>query len=117
MKIKYDLEYILGITELDGDRVGELLKYFAELPLMGKLEVFHISKLIEEDNEFAFLQRYFDKQKTAEYEFSLFLLAVDRLFLLENKDTENKNLSSYKLKKISTIKSFRNPVDGKDFQK
>ncbi|MHB1664063.1 MAG: hypothetical protein ACYCT7_02220 [bacterium] len=115
MKFKYDLEYILKTTKLDKNIVNELLKYFAELPLMAKLEVFSISKLIEEEDEFAFLQHYFDKQKTAEYGFSLFLLAIDRLFLLENKDTENKNLSSYKLKKISMLKSLRNSENGKDF--
>ena len=115
MKFKYDLKYILKITKLDKDKVGELLKYFAELPLMAKLEVFYTSKLIEEEDEFAFLQHYFDKQKTAEYGFALFLLSIDRLFLLENKDTENKNLSSYKLKKISMIKSLRNSENGKDF--
>lgn len=115
MKFKYDLEYILKITKLDKDRVDELLEYFAELPLMAKLEVFYISKLIEEEDEFAFLQNYFDKQKTAEYEFSLFLLAIDKLFLLENKDTENKNLSSYKLKKISMIKRLRDSENEKDF--
>lgn len=115
MKFKYDLEYVFKITKLDKDKVDELLKYFAELPLMAKLEVFYISKLIEEEDEFAFLQHYFDKQKIAEYGFSLFLLAADRLFLLENKDTESKSLSSYKLKKISMIKRLRNPENGKDF--
>jgi len=75
---------------------------------MARLEVFYESKLIEEEDEFAFLQHHFDKQKIAEYGFSLFILGIDRLFLLENKDIENKNISSYTLGKISMIKSLRN---------
>lgn len=108
MKFEYDSGYVLKITKLSEHKVDELLEYFSNLPLMMKLEVFYESKLIEEEDEFAFLQHHFDKLKIAEYGFSLFLLGVDRIFLLENKDTENKNISSYTLKKISMIKSLRN---------
>lgn len=107
MKFKYDLDYVAKITGISIDKFEILLKYFNSLPIMGKLEAFYISKLIEEEDEFAFLQHHFDREKVAEYGFSLFILAVDRLYLLENKDTENSKLSSYKLRKISRLKSLR----------
>ena len=107
MKFKYDLDYILKITKLSKEYIMELLKYFDGLPLQAKLEVFYISKIIEEDDEFAFHQHYFDKEKSAEYEFSLFILGTERIYSIEHKDTEGKKLSSYKLNLISKIKELR----------
>lgn len=107
MKFKYDLDYILKITKLSKEYILELLKYFDGLPLQAKLEVFYISKIIEEDDEFAFHQHYFDKEKSAEYEFSLFILGTERIYSIEHKDTEGKKLSSYKLNLISKIKELR----------
>ncbi len=108
MKFKYDMEYVLKITGLSKENISELLKYFNELPLVAKLEAFHISKLIEEEDEFAFLQHHFDKQKIGEYGFSLFILAVNRLYCLETKDTADKNLSLYMLNTIAKMKMLRN---------
>ncbi|MDA8053697.1 MAG: hypothetical protein M0012_06050 [Deltaproteobacteria bacterium] len=105
MKFNYDLGYISGITGIESERFEELLKYFDGLPIMAKLEVFYISKLIEEDDECAFLQHHFDKNKVAEYGFALFLLAIERLYLLDKKDVQSRNLSSYKLKQIAFLKS------------
>ena len=107
MKFKYDLDYILKITKLSKEYIMELLKYFDGLPLQAKLEVFYISKIIEEDDEFAFHQHYFDKEKSAEYEFSLFILGTERIYSIEHKDTEGKKLSPYKLNLISKIKELR----------
>ncbi len=115
MKFKYDLEYVSEITGIEKDRIESLLEYFSGLPLMAKLEVFYISKLIEEEDECAFLQHHFDTQKIGEYGFSLFLLAILRLFNLENKDTSGfSNLSSYKLKQISSLKALRNTGDNSE---
>ena len=89
----------------------ELLKYFDDLPLQAKLEVFYISKIIEEDDEFAFHQHYFNKDKSAEYEFSLFILGIERIYSVEHRDDGTKKLSSYKLNLISKIKELRNQND------
>ncbi len=107
MKFNYDIDYITKITKLSKKFILELLKYFDGLPLQAKLEAFYISKIIEEDDEFAFHQHYFNKDKSAEYEFSLFILGVERIYSVEHRDTENKKLSSYKLNLISKIKELR----------
>ncbi|MHB1660989.1 MAG: hypothetical protein ACYCSQ_02475 [bacterium] len=111
MKFKYDIDYVLKITKLDKDNIDELLRYFDSLPLQAKLEVFYISKIIEEDDEFAFHQHYFSKDKSAEYEFSLFILGIERIYSFENKDISAKKLSSYKLNLISKIKELRKQDD------
>ena len=111
MKFNYDVNYITKITKLNKEFILELLKYFDGLPLQAKLEAFYISKIIEEDDEFAFHQHYFDKDKSAEYEFSLFILGVERIFSVERRkeeaEAEGKKLSSYKLNLISKIKELR----------
>ena len=109
MKFNYDVNYITKITKLSKEFILELLKYFDGLPLQAKLEAFYISKIIEEDDEFAFHQHYFDKDKSAEYEFSLFILGVERIYSVEHRESEikDKKLSSYKLNLISKIKELR----------
>ena len=109
MKFNYDVNYITKITKLSKEFVLELLKYFDGLPLQAKLEAFYISKIIEEDDEFAFHQHYFNKDKSAEYEFSLFILGVERIYSVERRESEikGKKLSSYKLNLISKIKELR----------
>ena len=109
MKFNYDVNYITKITKLSKEFVLELLKYFDGLPLQAKLEAFYISKIIEEDDEFAFHQHYFNKDKSAEYEFSLFILGVERIYSVEQRESEieGKKLSSYKLNLISKIKELR----------
>ena len=109
MKFNYDVDYITKITKLSKDLILELLKYFDGLPLQAKLEAFYISKIIEEDDEFAFHQHYFNKDKSAEYEFSLFILGVERIYSVEHREDEikDKKLSSYKLNLISKIKELR----------
>ncbi len=109
MKFNYDVNYITKITKLSKEFILELLKYFDGLPLQAKLEAFYISKIIEEDDEFAFHQHYFDKDKSAEYEFSLFILGVERIYSVEHREREieDKKLSSYKLNLISKIKKLR----------
>ena len=109
MKFNYDVNYITKITKLSKEFVLELLKYFDGLPLQAKLEAFYISKIIEEDDEFAFHQHYFNKDKSAEYEFSLFILGVERIYSVEHRENEieGKKLSSYKLNLISKIKELR----------
>jgi hypothetical protein len=111
MKFKYDINYVIKITKLSKEFIMELLKYFDGLPLQAKLEAFYISKIIEEDDEFAFHQHYFNKDKSAEYEFSLFILGIERIYSFENKDITAKKLSSYKLNLISKIKELRNQDD------
>lgn len=110
MKFKYDLDYITKITKLSKEFILELLKYFDTLPLQAKIEAFYISKIIEEDDEFAFHQHYFNKDKSAEYEFSLFILGIERIYSIEHRESEvkDKKLSSYKLNLISKIKELRN---------
>ena len=109
MKFNYDVNYITKITKLSKEFVLELLKYFDGLPLQAKLEAFYISKIIKEDDEFAFHQHYFNKDKSAEYEFSLFILGVERIYSVEHRESEieGKKLSSYKLNLISKIKELR----------
>jgi hypothetical protein len=109
MKFNYDVNYITKITGLSKEFILELLKYFDCLPLQAKLEAFYISKIIEEDDEFAFHQHYFNKDKSAEYEFSLFILGVERIYSVEHRENEieGKKLSSYKLNLISKIKELR----------
>ncbi len=108
MKFNYDFDYVVKITKLSKENILELLKYFDGLPLQAKLEAFFISKIIEEDDEFAFHQHYFAKEKIAEYEFALFILGVERIYSIENKDVSGNALSAYKLNLISKIKRLRN---------
>lgn len=112
MKFNYDIGYITKITKFDKEFILELLKYFDELPLQAKLEAFYISKIIEEDDEFAFHQHYFDKEKSAEYEFALFILGVERIYSVERRkeeaEAEGKKLSSYKINLLAKIKELRN---------
>jgi hypothetical protein len=107
MSFNYDIEFVVNTTKFNPAETDALLQYFATLPMMAKLEVFYIMQLIEEEDEFAFLQHYFDKSKTAEYKFSLFLLSINRLYLLESYDTKNSKSSSYKLNKINMLKNLR----------
>jgi hypothetical protein len=107
MKFQYDIDYVVKITKLSKEFILELLKYFDGLPLPAKLEAFYISKIIEEDDEFAFHQHYFNKDKSAEYEFSLFILGIERIYSVEHRDDGSKKLSSYKLNLISKIKELR----------
>jgi len=111
MKFNYDVDYITKITGLSKEFIPELLKYFDSLPLQAKIEAFYISKIIEEDDEFAFHQHYFNKDKSAEYEFSLFILGIERIYSVEHRkeeaETQGKKLSSYKLNLISKIKELR----------
>jgi hypothetical protein len=107
MKFNYDIDYIVKITKLDKENIDELLRYFGELPLQAKLEAFYISKIIEEDDEFAFHQHYFNKDKSAEYEFSLFILGVERICSMEHRAAGGKRLSSYTLNIIEKIKQLR----------
>ncbi len=109
MKFNYDIDYITKITKLSKESIFKLLDYFSGLPLQAKIEVFFISKIIEEDDEFAFHQLYFDKDRSAEYEFSLFILGIERIYSVEHRESEaeGKKLSSYKLNLISKIKELR----------
>lgn len=111
MKFNHDIDYISRITQLDKARILDLLKYFGELPLQGKIEAFYIGKLIEGDDEFAFHEHHFDKNKAAEYEFALVLLGIDRIYSFDNKDVSEKKLSSYKLNLISKIKELKEKGD------
>ena len=107
MSFNYDIKFIENTTKFNYAEIDTLLQYFSTLPIMAKLEAFYIMQLIEEEDEFAFLQNYFDKSKTAEYKFSLFLLSINRLYLLESRDVKNSKSSSYKLNKINMLKKLR----------
>ena len=115
MKFNYDVDFIMKITKLSKEFILELLKYFDGLPLQAKLEAFYISKIIEEDDEFAFHQHYFDKDKSAEYEFALFILGVERIYSVEHRkeeaEAQGKKLSAYKINLISKITELRKQDD------
>ena len=107
LKFQYDMDFVANATKLTNKEIEKLLKYFSTLPLMAKLEVFYQAQLIEEENEYIFFQHYFNKSKTAEYRFSLFVLSIKRLYDLENSDKTGSHLSSYKLKKIAKLKALK----------
>ena len=111
MKFNHNIEYIVRITKLGKDEILELLRYFDGLHLQAKIEAFYIGKIIEGDDEFAFHEHHFDKARSAEYDFALFILGIERIFSVENKDTSEKKLSGYKLNLISKIKELRNKKD------
>ncbi len=108
MKLNYNLNFIFNITKFDKQKVYQLTDYFSTLPVFGKIEVLYQMKQIEEDEEGAFFQQFFNKAKVGEYRFALFLLAINWLYEFENKTNISKRgRTLYASRKLARLNHLR----------
>ncbi|MGE4546869.1 MAG: hypothetical protein AB7E28_03745 [Desulfurella sp.] len=103
MKLNYDFSFIEQITHIDKKVFKDKLCYFCNLPIQAQVEVLYQMKIIEEEDEYAFFQQNYDKNKVGEYRFGLFLLAIDKIINFEEMATKSK----YSKTKITKIDNLR----------
>lgn len=103
MKLNYDFSFVEQITRIDKKVFKDKLSYFSNLPIQAQVEVLYQMKIIEEEDEYAFFQQNYDKNKVGEYRFGLFLLAIDKIINFEQMAIKSK-YSKAKVAKISNLR-------------
>ncbi|WP_086033675.1 hypothetical protein [Desulfurella amilsii] len=103
MKLNYNFSFIEQITHIDSKLFKEKLSYFCNLPIQAQVEVLYQMKIIEEEDEYAFFQQNYDKNKVGEYRFGLFLLSIDKIINFEQMATKSK-YSKTKVEKIDDLR-------------